>query len=372
MTETPPSPAPNETPSPARALKPVRVAWVAGPRTLEEYGDILAPLAVGLLDELVELLVLCPQGADVERLPSPPVRTVRYARPPRWAFWGAASADLPVRLAEAGIRVLHALDAGAVPLARRLSRATAMPYAASCFDLRDGRALWRHGPGPACVLAASESVRQELARRGAVNKSCLLLLRPGVHQVRRASCFTRPQYSVTIVAGGRLDDAAAGQAVVRAFAEVAKARPGCAFFVLGGGRAEPALRRLAEKSGLRTDLAFADWGGHRQLGEVFRSADLYVNVSERRDVDVRCLLAMASGVPVLTPGAGANDFLLDGRTAAFFRRGDARDLAGRLIGFLEDRAAARALADGALEYLREHHSPPRIVAELARRYRELA
>ena len=94
MTETPqPSPVPNETSPPAPTPKPVRVAWVAGPRTLEEYGHILQPLAVGLLDELVELVVFCPQGADVERLPSPPAQIVPYARLPRWAFWGLPTAS---------------------------------------------------------------------------------------------------------------------------------------------------------------------------------------------------------------------------------------------------------------------------------------
>jgi glycosyltransferase involved in cell wall biosynthesis len=200
----------------------------------------------------------------------------------------------------------------------------------------------------------------------------LHLLRPGVYQVRHASCFTQPQYSITLVAGGRLDDAKACQAVVRAFAEVAERKYDCAYFILGAGRAERKVRWLAGKLGLRADLAFADWQAHWQLEEIFKAADIYVAIAPQRDLDARCLLAMAAGVPILSAGAGASDFLIEAKTALLYRRGDEADLSVKLVHFLEDRAAARALADGALDYLREHHTPAAMVSRLAAVYRDVA
>jgi glycosyltransferase involved in cell wall biosynthesis len=355
------------------APTPVRVAWVAGPRTLEEYGRILQPLAVGLLDELVELTAICPQAAGVERLPSPPVRILRYGRLNWWALWEAASTmrELAGQVESGRVQLLHALDSSAAPLAARLSRETKTPYVLSSYDLRDGRRVRRLPVAPACVLAASEILLKELRQR-AGGGTRLELLRPGVYPVRRASCFTQPQYRVTLVAGGRLEEAAAGKAALRAFASVAQRKYDCAYFILGAARAERDLRAMARKLGLYGDLAFADWQEHWQLEEIFKAANLYAAPAEQKDLDVRCLLAMAAGVPVLAAGQGACDFLIEGRTATLFRRGDARDLAEGLLRFLEDRAAARAQADSALEYLREHHTPARMVAELARVYRLLA
>jgi glycosyltransferase involved in cell wall biosynthesis len=269
------------------------------------------------------------------------------------------------------VQLLHALDASAAPLAARLSRETGAPYVVSSYDLRDARRLRRLPRAPACVLAASEAILKELRRR-AGGGARLELLRPGVYPVRRASCFTQPQYRVTLVAGGRMEETAAGRAVLRAFASVAQRKYDCAYFILGAGRAQRGLRAMARKLGLYGDLAFADWQEHWQLEEIFKAADLYVAPAEQKDLDVRCLLAMAAGVPVLAAGRGACDFLIEGRTAALFRRGDAEGLAEGLLRFLEDRAAARSQADGALEYLREHHTPARMVAELARVYRLLA
>ena len=42
------------------------------------------------------------------------------------------------------------------------------------------------------------------------------LLRPGLHAVRHATCFVTPQNSITVVAGGRLDDLPAYKTVLRA------------------------------------------------------------------------------------------------------------------------------------------------------------
>ena len=249
---------------------------------------------------------------------------------------------------------------------------TGVPYVVSCYDLGDARIVGRLKAPPAGILAASANILRDCRRRRIVPDSRLHLLRPGVYQVRRASCFTQPQFSITLVAGGRLDDPSACQAVVRSFAQIAQQKYECAYFVLGNGRAERATRKLSEKLGLRGDLAFADWQAQWQLDDIFKAADLYVAIAPQRDLDVRCLLAMAAGVPVLAPAQGASDFLIEGETAVLFRRGDQADLTAKLARLLDDRAAARALADSALDYLREHHTPARMVAQLAQVYRDLA
>jgi glycosyltransferase involved in cell wall biosynthesis len=368
------------------APKAIRVAWVAGPQTLSEYGRILQPLAVGLLDELVALAALCPQAANAERLPSPPVRILRYGRASRWAFWDAASTlrELAMQIASDRAQLLHALDMSAAPLAARLARQTSVPYAVSSYSRGDGWALSRLDPPPAMVLAASETVRQALWKH-VHHGWAVEVLRPGAYQVKRASCFTQPQYSLTLVAGGRLDDAVAWRAVLNAFAMVARKEEDCAFFLLGSGPAERGLRTLARKLGFMGGdpgarapaerppvLALADWQERWQLDEILRAADLYVAPAEQKDLDVRCLLAMAAGVPVLTAGAGACDFLVEKQTARFFSRGDASGLAEGLFHFLEDRADARAQADAALACLHERHTPALMVAETVKAYRDLA
>jgi glycosyltransferase involved in cell wall biosynthesis len=142
--------------------------------------------------------------------------------------------------------------------------------------------------------------------------------------------------------------------------------------VMGNGRAERRLRTLSELLGVRGDVTFVDRQPPWLLPEIFKAADVYVAPVPDRRIDMPCLLAMAAGVPVLAAGVGASDFLIDGQTARCFAPGNAADLTAKLKTLLDDRAAAVALAEGALAHLRTHHSPAGAVEAVTRIYRQVA
>ena len=115
----------------------------------------------------------------------------------------------------------------------------------------------------------------------------------------------------------------------------------------------------------------SDGGPAPATDESRKAADVYVSPVSRKSLDVQRLLAMAAGVPVLAATGGVGDFLHDAQTALLFAPGDSADLTTKLLGVVEDRAAARNLAEGGLQYLRENHSPTSMVVELAEAYRRM-
>jgi phosphatidylinositol alpha-1,6-mannosyltransferase len=176
---------------------------------------------------------------------------------------------------------------------------------------------------------------------------------------------------VAIVAGGPLADLEAFDAVLQCFAELALRKFDCVFFVLGSGPAERRLRRRAAELKLLGQLTFADCHPLGQLTGIFKAADVYISPVVQRAVDVRSLLAIAAGVPVLAAaGEGANDFLRDGQTAISFAPGAAAELTVKLASLLDDYASARSLADSAIQYIHENHSPAVHVVGLAHLYRQ--
>ena len=196
-------------------------------------------------------------------------------------------------------------------------------------------------------------------------------MRPGVYHVQKPTCFREATRSVAIVAGGNLDDFAAFEAVLQCFAEVVARQYDCVFFLLGSGRAERRLRRRAAQLGLLGQLTFADCRPLGQLTGIFKAADVYIAPVRLPCLDMRSLLAMAAGVPVLAAaGQGADDFLHDGETAVFFERGNAAELTVHLASLLEEPASARALADRAIDYVHRNHSPAVNVTALAHLCRE--
>jgi len=345
----------------------LHVALVAGPGSLAELGPVVRHLTVGLLDQPMRVTLVHPAGAAPAHLPSPPVGMVEYAISRVPLLRSRQIRALIEALQPLGLDLLHGLDASASPLTRRLAAGLDLDYLLTLTSLEGNF----HLPDPRCryVLAASEPIRQLLLESRALPEEAVVLLRLGVHRTRKATCFIDPSHAPAIVAAGEFDSYEPFAAVLEACAELAAARYECVFFLLGAGRHETALRRRADELGLMHDLTFVERQSPEQLQGILRGADIFIAPIPSRRIQVQLLAAMAAGVPVVCADNPAADFVIPEHTALTFRAGDAAELAGKLKALLDDRAAARSLAENALATLRENHSPARVSQQLAEIYR---
>jgi len=353
--------------------QPVRTAWIAGAETFARFGRVLQPLAVGLVDEAVDVVVFSPAPAAKGEAASLPYEVVPY-RPPRW--WRSRRGviePLAEQVRSRKIKLLYGLDGSVAGLAGALSRAAGVGYLLSCYSLADASGIGEAARGASVLLAASEPIRDALVARSGCPAESVRLVRPGVYHVQQPTCFSEPDHSVAIVAGGPLSDFAAFHSVLLCFAELVARKYDCVFFLLGGGRAERHLRRRAAQLRLHRHLTFAGRRPMQELTGIFKAADVYIAPTTQKDVDIPSLLAMAAGVPVLAAaGQEASDFLQDGQTAMFFSPGDSAELTVKLTSLLDDTASARALAESAIEYVRANHSPAVNVTAIAHFCRQAA
>ena len=349
--------------------KPIRAAWVAGASALEDLAPTIQPLAISLIDELVELHVFCPSGSDVRALPSPPVEIIHHGRIRRWAFGGGVVAQIASEIQARRIQLLHALDVSSAGLTSRLAAAAGVDYVVGSYAIGDGKRLGRLDRRARAVLAASERIQEDLMANRVISADRAHLLRPGVVRVSRPTCFDRPENSLAIVVGGAMDELACFSAVLEAFAELKARRYDCVCFIIGQGKAERRLRARAESLGVARELTFVGRQPPWQLTGILKAADLYISPAPDETVDFQSLLAMAAGVPVLSVENPASDFLRDGRTTWQFKRGDASGLTTKLASLLEDHAAAKGLAQNALDYLGRHHGTAEVSSKTAEIYR---
>ncbi|MFP3938442.1 MAG: glycosyltransferase family 4 protein [Phycisphaerae bacterium] len=344
----------------------LRAGWIATPGTLDHLARVIKPLAVGLLDELIDLAAVCPRAANTDELPSPPVEILPYGPLRRFGLWTGALERLGQELRSRRLELLHALDAQAAGLAHRLARVLNLPYVVSSFSLADARHLGAIARKASAVVAASDAIRTRLLQRHVAAPERVRVIRPGVYCAKRPTCFTQLNQSIAIVAAGSLDNFRAFRPVVESFAAMLNSGHDCSLFILGSGRAERHLRKLADSLGVRTEVTIVDRPRQGQLPGIFKAADIYISPAPARSVDMQSLLAMAAGVPVLTATdeKDPSDFLIADQTAMFFECGQTESLGRKLRLLLEERASARALAERALRYLRENHSPAAMVSEL--------
>ncbi|MGB2824408.1 MAG: hypothetical protein WBF17_25760, partial [Phycisphaerae bacterium] len=120
---------------------PVRTAWIAGAETFDRFGRVLQPLAIGLIDETVDVVIFSPAAADDGELASAPYEVVRY-RPPRWwrprkGMVAALAADLRNRKVE----LLYGLDGSVAGLTHALARAVGVGYLLGCYSRAEARRI---------------------------------------------------------------------------------------------------------------------------------------------------------------------------------------------------------------------------------------
>lgn len=349
----------------------MRVAWVAGRETIFRLAAVLKPLAISLMDRVVPLVVLCPRRADAAALPQPPVDVVRYGVRDRWARRRSGSGGLVSELSARRVALLHALDAEAAPLTRRLAQALDCPYVLSSYDAAAADGIGHLDDRGRAVLAASDRIQQGLLERRVAPADRIFLHRPGVVRVRRATCFVEPDKAAAIVAAGPLSRARPFETVLRAFAELHARGHQCVYFVIGSGPADRRLRRRASVLGLSGELTFVPEQPAWQLTGILKDADLFIAPVAGERVNLPALQALAAGVPVLSAAGPASDFLRDGRTVIGYPPEDADALAERLETLLDDHAAAERLAAEALTYVGEHHAPDTAAEAIAEVYQSV-
>ncbi len=347
------------------------ICWVGSQKTLELLGRILGPLAIGLCDEFVDLTLVCPEDTDLRDLPSPPVKLIKHG-PVRWPILhGHRIAQLEKAVSQVKPHLIHALDATSVPLARRLGQLCSVDHVATVWSLGDSKHMGILHHHPAAVLATDGAIADDLLQHHWTPTDRIDVVPPGVHQVRKPTCFTDPTRCGTIILSGQKDHAPAFATAIESFAQLFKAGFDCSFFVIVGGKAERQLRLLVEQLGLRHEVTFVDRKPMSRLPGIFKASDIYISAGPDQKVDVHALLAMAAGVPVLATKKAVGQFIHAAGAAIVFDANDVKSLTAKLAGLLENHDEALAAAQRSLDYLQENHTAAKMVLTHLDLYRDV-
>jgi glycosyltransferase involved in cell wall biosynthesis len=124
---------------------------------------------------------------------------------------------------------------------------------------------------------------------------------------------------------------------VDAMATVHRTRPDARALVVGDGPRDAALKQRAAALGLDRVVQFAGYVEQRDLPQRYRAADVFVLPSDFDNSPNVVLEAMASALPVVaTDVGGVAEFLETPAGGALVPRGDADQLARRIVELLAD------------------------------------
>ena len=129
--------------------------------------------------------------------------------------------------------------------------------------------------------------------------------------------------------------------------------PAARFLIVGDGPEREDLERYAAELGIAGAVRFA--GTRHDVPEMLSLMDVFILTSTMEANPVSILEALACRKPVVATDVGSvSETVLDGQTGYLAPPGDARTIADRVAGLLQDPAHADRLGRAGREYVTQH------------------
>jgi glycosyltransferase involved in cell wall biosynthesis len=169
----------------------------------------------------------------------------------------------------------------------------------------------------------------------------------------------------------RLHPLADQHTLLRAMAEVVRARPDAVLLIAGAGEEEAALRSRAAQLGLGESVRFLGLVPNDEVAALQGGADLFVLSSVLEATPTVALEALACGTPVVSTDNPGGVELAEtfGDDVAVTPKGDAAALAQAVLAFLAAPRRTRPQSDRAIQ---ERFRLPGVVERYLGLYREAA
>lgn len=137
--------------------------------------------------------------------------------------------------------------------------------------------------------------------------------------------------------------------VLRAFGIIQRQLPDAKLIVAGDGSERGSLEALAKELKLR-NVEFLGRVAPEQMHALYRAADVYLNAPNIDNMPGSIIEAFASGLPVVTTGAGGIPYIVDDKfTGLMTRCGDYEGMARLALSLFEDKDLWRRMTTEARE-----------------------
>jgi glycosyltransferase involved in cell wall biosynthesis len=355
---------------PQRPLSP-RIAIIASRRTVAEYSLYLKYILVGLADESVPVLLVCPPLPEVDAVVSPAVKVVRYPTIDV-PFLGRFNRKLLLdRLSEFQPDLIHCLCETSAALARWLARHLNLNYLLNINSIVSRfQLLSLSATRCAAIVTPAKTIADSFASTHPKFADCLRQINIGVFVSDATACFAHPKRLPSILVAHPLDNPADLQNLFHALHRLTVENYQFMVALVGAGRAESGIRKqLVSMDLLRVVTIAPRLSG---LDAALLSTDVFIVPRPSSAFSSLLLNAMSAGSAVAACTGGVDDLIIDGKTAVTFDPDDQISIYNCLKRLFDAREFARQIASGAQQHLRQNHHVSDMVTSSLQLYRQAA
>ena len=198
------------------------------------------------------------------------------------------------------------------------------------------------------MIAVSPSTREDLIVRG-VSGSNVTVIPNGLDHTLYAPADGEP--GPVVLSLGRVEAYKRIDVVIDAMPHILRAVPGAKLLIVGRGEAVPALEQQVARLGLAEHVELRGFVSEQEKVELYRSARVFVNPSEKEGWGLTVLEANACGTPVVASDSpGLRDSVRHEQTGLLVPHGDVAACADAISRILRDEDEWRRLRRGALAW----------------------
>lgn len=376
---------------------PLRVVLIGDQPTFSLYGSTLRSIAVGLIDEQVDVTVLSLGTArQTDYLPCPPVRIVTelrgyhedyrpfnadsrevWVRAPRVKWINLLLPHRRVKRLAETLRpfkptLLHALSETHASLTRRISKYLHLPYIVSSFRPHEGAlsaSLYRCG-GIYCYDSHRARYLRgrypDMARR--IHRLTL-----GTHVTHEPGSFQHKHRLRTIGYFGPLIEGQGLAHLLNAIYRLKEIGHEPVLMLYGQGHYERELREQVRHLNLHNEVHFVppvesfmtESNANKQI---LRGTDIVVQTGPAPIWQVEILEAMSAGALIVSTNSVGCDLIRPGKTAVVVPFQDTDALTDALAHFLQQPEEAHLFTTQGQLYLKKHYRPSTMITQLRQGY----
>lgn len=360
------------------ASERLTVCLVADDEVINRFPESVRYLQVGLIDEPIDFVLVCPEHPRAAKLLSGPTKLLQHRRYHRLierfalrgivrevtAFLNKPRYDGPL--------IVHSLSVTAAPLAAQVARAMEADLLVNVTARRalEDPALFHALEQATEIVTPVKAFADAFQHTPGLSEKAIDVLPFAAGAEDEPTAFSKAGRVATLMAAGPLEPEFGFDTLLHAIKRVHGQFNNIAVFLVGKGSAEDDLRHLASSLGLTDKITFT--GRLDNTRAAIKAADMFCVPRAPASFREEPILALAAGVLLLADEMILIDGLQHRHNARLFPGGDDAALAEQLRWALGNREESRRVASAGLALAKARHTLTEMVDHYLRIYGQIA
>jgi len=344
-----------------------RIALIASAKTISEYSILLRHLMLGLADESIPALLVCPPKCDIDSIVLGAVDVIRFPIL-ELPFADKLNKKLLVeRLRKFNPTILHCLCESRALLTRKIARKLDIPYILMVNSLQKRFRKISISPERCLrIVVPTKSIETNMIKFYPNFIDRIEQINVGSFVTTSEHCFSENTSHANIVTVHPLRHSEEFENLFSAIRHLSIDSYEFMIVIIDSGKSEDKLWKMLKALDLLQVVTIVP----RKMPwrSILASGDIFVRPDPNKAFDPLLLGAMSVGTAVAGCRGGVDDLLIEDQTAVIFDPKDELSIMRILQKLLDRREFARKIAKNAQEYVKEHHSVSSMISAYLKIY----